>query len=182
MNEEKANGRKLPDYVIIGQITKPHGVRGALKVEPLTDDPERYRLLERVFLTFDEKQRTAYSVNKVQVGPSFVYLTLDNVSDRTQAEALKSAFIEIPRAECLPLEEGRHYYFELIGCRVVLKDGSEVGVLEDIQSNPAHDLYVVRSGEREILIPDRPEIIVSINIEKATMVIDPVEGLLELGQ
>ena len=179
MSNRKQTANELPEYVTIGQITKPHGIRGSLKVEPLTDDPQRFKLLKKIYLTFDEIERTQYNIDHVQIGPQFVYLTLDKIANRDEAERLRSAYIEITRDECLPLSKDQHYYFDLIGFSVKTKDGKNIGTLSDIQSYPAHDLYVVQSDSKEILMPAVPEIVVDIDGDSGIIVIDPIDGLLE---
>ena len=179
MNNREQITEELPEYVTIGQITKPHGIRGSLKVEPLTDDPQRFKWLDKIYLTFDEKERTQYHIDHVQIGPQFVYLTLDEITNRDEAEKCRSAYIEITRDECLPLPKDEHYYFDLIGFSVKTKDGKYIGALTDVQSFPAHDLYVVQSDSKEILIPAVPEIVVGVDGDSREIIIDPIDGLLE---
>ncbi len=172
--------RQLPDYIIIGQITRPHGVRGEVKVMPHTDRPERFKPLKRVYLTADEKNRTAYGIQGVRIGPRFVIVKLESVDTPEQAELIKKAYIEIPRRECLPLREGKYYFFELVGLTVATKRGEIIGTVKDILDYPAHDIYVVDGGEKDYLIPDVPGIIDKIDTDSGEMIIDPLDGLLDL--
>lgn len=174
-----ADYKDLPEYVTIGHIKKPHGIRGSLKVEPLTGDPGRFRLLDKIYLTFDEKIRTQFNITQVQIGPQFVYLSLENIKSRDEAEKYRSAYIEIPQEQCLPLSPSEHYNFELLGYSVKTKGGKEVGRLKEVQPYPAHDMYIVQNDLKEILIPAVPEIVVEINYETKEILIDPIEGLLE---
>jgi 16S rRNA processing protein RimM len=171
----------MPEYVTIGQIKKPHGVKGSLKVEPLTNDPSRFKLLDKIYLTFDEKVRKKFSIVQAQIGPQFVYLTLDQITNRDEAEKFRSAYIEIPQDESLPLLQNEHYNFELVGFLVKTNDGKEIGTLKEVQSYPAHDMYIVKTGSKEILIPAVPEIVVAVKADTKEIIIDPIEGLLDLG-
>ena len=171
--------RKLPDYIVIGQVTKPHGVRGALRIEPMTNDPMRFRRLHSVSLSFDDDERTAFDIAGVEVANQYVILSLKDLEDRDEAEKWRRAYVEIPRSECLPLPEGEYYYFELIDLLVMTSEGTEIGWLEDVLVLPAHDVYVVRAGEKEFLIPAVPEVIEKIDLDAGTMTIRPIPGLLD---
>ncbi|NIA30018.1 MAG: hypothetical protein GWP06_08930, partial [Actinobacteria bacterium] len=74
--------KKLPDFIVIGRIARAHGVRGALKVEPLTDDPERFKLLEKVGLSFDNETRTFFNIKDVRIGNKSIILSLEGIQDR----------------------------------------------------------------------------------------------------
>ena len=169
-----------PEFVTIGRILKPHGVKGAIRVQPLTDDPERFSLLHRVFLTRDEVTRTPFTVSRVQRSNRYIILSFEGIISVEEADQWREAYIEIPRNECLPLPAGSFYYFELIGLDVHTEQGERVGEIEDIFSTPASDIYVVRDGDREVLIPAVQEFVVRIDPEEGVVVISPIEGLLEL--
>ncbi len=166
--------------MVIGQVRRPHGIRGALRVAPMTDDPERYHLLKRIWLNHGDDQRTPFIISRVQLLPDGVVISLEGISDRNAAENWRQAWVEIPGDEVLPLTEGRHYLFEIIGVQVVTEEGVALGEVVDILRNPAHDVYVVRGEEREYLIPAVPEFIRQIDSETGLMIIHVVDGLLDL--
>ena len=165
---------------MIGRVTRPHGVRGALRVAPMTDDPERFHRLKQLWLSRSETERTPFTITRVQLQPEAVLLTVAGIDDRNAAEAWREAWVEIPGSEVLPLPEGQHYLFEIIGVQVVTEEGTALGQVVDILRNPAHDVYVVRGEEREYLIPAVPEFIRQIDSETGLMIIHVVDGLLEL--
>jgi 16S rRNA processing protein RimM len=179
MTDQSKPERELPEFVVIGYITKPHGIKGALKVEPITDDPGRFNQIKKIFLTQDEETRFEFSIDRVQVGPKYVIISLDEITERNEAEKWKNAYIEIPREKVLPLPKGQHYFYELIGLMVRTNSGENIGPLVDVLSYPEHDVYVVESGLREILIPAAPEIVLETDITAGTITINPIEGLLD---
>ncbi len=179
MTNQKHPQQELPDFVVIGYVTKPHGVRGAFRVDPLTDDPQRFNQLEHFFLTLDEESRFKFKINKVEIGPKFVIVSLDEITDRNEAEKWKNAYVEIPRDEVVQLPLGQHYYFELIGAMVQTKSGEKIGQLVDVQNYPANDVYVVEAESKEILIPVVPDIVIETNAETGTIIINPIDGLLD---
>ncbi len=179
MSERTPSQRSLPDFVVIGRVKRAHGIKGKLSVEPITDDPQRFKLLKSVFLSKEDGQRISFAVEEAQVSGKGVLLSLAEMQSREKAEKWRGAYVEIPRAECLPLPEGDHYYFELVGLEVITTEGQKIGVLEDFILAPAGDVYVVKQKDREILIPAIAEVIERIDFERGVMVINPIDGLLD---
>ncbi len=169
----------LPDFIVIGQVARAHGIRGALKVKPLTDDPERFRLLEKVGLSFDDESPTFFDIKDVRIGTKSIILSLEGIQDRNEAEKWRESYLEIPIAQRMPLPEGQHYYFELFDLLVKTTRGEVLGKIIDIISSPANDVYVVRSDDKEILIPAIPDVIKNIDVESGVVTIDPLDGLLD---
>ena len=180
MNSETQTQKNvLPDFVIIGKITRPHGVRGTLRVAPITDDPQRFQLLSKIYIHNENGPRTEYNISTVQIANRYILLKLQDINTRNEAEPLRGCYIEIPRQECLPLPEGEHYYFELIGFSVVSNQGKVIGELHDVYSYPANDIYVVRNKNKEILIPAVDEFIEQVDYKTGIITINPIDGLLD---
>jgi 16S rRNA processing protein RimM len=171
--------KRMPDFVIIGQITRPHGVKGAVRVKPLTDDPKRFTLLKRVFVTFGGTKRQTLTIQGVQFLNRFVVLRCAEIAGLDQAETYRNAYLQIPREECLPLPAGSFYYFELIGLMAKSMGGEVIGELVDVLPYPANDVYVVRSGDREILIPAVPDIVKKVDTKAGEIIINVIDGLMD---
>jgi 16S rRNA processing protein RimM len=176
---DRLNNLKLPDYVDIGQITRPHGIKGDLRVRPLTDDPNRYHLLKRIFLSHDDVNRFPFQVTSVKIGRQVIILHLQGIDSCDKAESWRKALVQIPRTECLPLPQGQHYHFELIGLEVVTVTGEKIGHITSIESYPANDIFVVHKDDREFLIPYITDIVKKIDIENGILIVNPIEGLLD---
>ena len=168
-----------PEYLIIGRVIKPHGIRGALKVEPLTEDATRFERLEKVSLGPEDAPSESFTVQQIQYQGKLVILSLDEIKSRNAAEEWRNTFVHIPAEDAQPLAEGEHYYYEFIGLKVYTTDETYVGTIDDIVSYPANDVIVVIHENKEILIPDIPEIVKSFDLERGVMIIEPMEGLLE---
>lgn len=164
----------------IGAVTAPHGVRGEVRVLPLTDFPDRFFDLKRVFL-LTGRSRTEYRVQGVKgLTRGLFLLKLEGIERREDAERLRRAEVQVPRSEAVPLPPGMFYVFDLVGARVVTTGGEELGRLKDVLPNPANDVYVVeREDGREILIPGVRHIVLSIDAENGEIVVDPPLGLVE---
>ncbi len=167
--------------VVIGEIVRPHGLRGEVRVAPLTDDPERFRRLTTcvVWDTARDEQETRRVLGVRRQGPALI-LALDRSDSVDAARALAGRLIALPASEALPPAPGRFYPWQLEGCQVTTEEGRAVGRVAGVERGPAHDLWVVRDGEQEHLIPAVPEIVLDVDLAGRRVVIRPPEGLLEL--
>ena len=121
----------MKDYMIIGEILGVHGVRGELKVKPLTDDAKRFSDLERVTVRHKGKI-TEYTVSSVRYHQNQVWLCFEGVTDRTQAEAFRGALLSVPREESVPLAPDEFFIADLIGVRVIDETKGEIGTIANI--------------------------------------------------
>ncbi len=171
-------GQSRPDLIRIGQVTAPHGVRGAVRVYPTTDFPERFVTLKRVMIDGPARAVGARFRGFVK---NLVILELEGITDRNQAERLRGADLLVPREEVHPLPEGYYYDFDIIGIEVVDPDGRQLGrVVEVDHTSPVHDLYVVETAPgKRYLVPAVRRFVKEIDLETGRMVIDPIPGLLE---
>ncbi len=129
----------------IGRILKPQGINGEVKVEPLTDEPNRF---------FDFKTLTVgarvYKVKSVRVLGGYAYVKFDGVNDRNGAESLRNAFITIERAAAAPLDAGEFYIADLIGAALSVRraDGEEkIGKITRVENFGAADVVSVRLAD-----------------------------------
>jgi 16S rRNA processing protein RimM len=167
--------------VVIGEIVRPHGLRGEMRVMPLTDDPGRFERLEACVLwdaTRDHRQTRSITAARRQGGA--VVLSLAGCSTVEAARSLRGRLVAVPESQALPPGPGRFYPWQLEGCRVVTEAGRPVGQVAGVETSPAHDLWVVKDGAREHLIPAVPAIVVDVDLAAGRVVIRPPEGLLEL--
>lgn len=146
------------DELIIGEILKPQGIRGELKVKPFTDSAEDFRAFKRVFIGGAE-----YKVLSVRVGDGAVFLGLRGVPDRNAAELLRGKELTLPREDAPALEEGRYYIADLLGSKVFTETGTFLGELTDIRQ-AATDIYTVTQGEKEILFPAVKGVIAEVDV------------------
>jgi len=167
--------------VAIGEIVRPHGLRGEVRVTPLTDDPARFaRVRACVLWDPDGDTRQPARIVAARRQGAAVLLTLEGCASVDAAAALVGRLVAIPEAEALPAGPGRFYPWQLEGCRVVTEDGLLVGTVARIETGPAQDLWVVAAGDREHLIPAVPDIVIELDVAGRRVVIRPPEGLLDL--
>jgi len=169
------------DLVVIGEVTRPHGLRGEVRVTPHTDRPERFEgLAECVLWDEASDDRVVRRITRTRRLGEAVLLSLAGCHSVEAAAALVGRLVALPRAQALPLPTGQVYPWQLTGCRVMTEDGRTVGELSGIEPSPAHDLWVVRGPGREHLIPAVAEIVVEVDVDARRVVIRPPEGLLDL--
>ena len=173
------NGCPAMNRVTIGKISRVRGVRGEVVVVPLTDDPQRFLKLEEVTVTGDENSQQFF-VERAREFKGKVLLKLRQVDSPEEARKLVGAFLEIERDQLVRLPEGSYFIFDIIGLEVVTTKGERIGTVKDVISLPANDLYLVEGDERLYHIPATKEVVQEIDLEGKKMIIQPIEGLLEL--
>jgi len=166
------------DLVVIGKITKPHGVRGGLKLVSFFELEDLLAHLDQVWLVKAD-QEESYSVEWVRGGDRFHILKLQDVDDLTAAGHLRDWEVAVSKDKLPPLSAGKYYSFQLVGLTVVTESGDVVGEIRGVWSTPAHDVYRVWSKKGEVLIPAVKEIVRDIDLEQGRVLIRALDGLME---
>ena len=168
----------MEDLLKVGVITTTHGVRGEVKVFPTTDDVERFLELEYVLLDTGRELRRL-DIKNVRFFKNLVILKFDGIDNINDIEKYKGKDLWIPREEAQELGEDEYYIADLQGLNVVLEDGTEFGTLCDVMETGANDVYIIDSNEHgEVLLPAIKECILDVDLEKNTMTVHLMKGLL----
>jgi 16S rRNA processing protein RimM len=166
------------DLVLAGKVTGCFGIRGYLKLELSGRDPDRARTLRRVFVGASAATAAPQTIADVKLEGGKVLVLFEGHTDRTSAERLRGSMLFVAAADAAPPPEGGHYIHDLIGCEVRTLDGRRVGRIEDVFDVAGRDLWSVRDGDVEHLIPAEREFVVSVDTGKKEVVVDLPEGLL----
>jgi 16S rRNA processing protein RimM len=158
--------------VAIGRIGAPWGIHGDLKVQPLTDFQERFQPGAVLWVRAGRRE-----VRRSRWSRGFVCLGLVGVESRDAAEELRGALLEVPEAELMPLPEGEYYRFQIIGLDVQTPDGTLLGQVAEILSTPSNDVYVVRGGPRELLLPAIEDVVKQVDLEAGRLIVEPLQEL-----
>ena len=158
------------DYIRIGMVSKPRGIRGEVKVIPLTDDIKRFSDLEYVFVE-DGKSYRRLNVKGTRFGDGCAFLFLETVYTCDEAEKLRGKYICVDREHAVKLPEDRYFIFDLEGCRVVTDEGKELGEITEVMQPGANDVYVVSDGKNEVLIPAVKSFVLDVDIEHKTVTV-----------
>jgi len=165
-----------PPFLIIGRIVGPAGRRPVLRVVPLTDFPERFQRLQRIYV--GEALRP-YRVRRAAVHGRYILLELEGVETLAEAERLSGALLWIPRAEAMPLPPGHYYWYQIIGAEVVTTRGESLGQVVEILRTAAHDVYIVHGPRGEVLLPAIEPVIKEVDVVNRRLIVEPPPGLLE---
>ena len=178
MGEDRGLGEPELTWVRVGRIGKPFGLKGEVVVHYYGDTPARFAPGACVFIRTPDGRVAATVVTSREMPRKFVA----SFAGREQIEAVSpwvGCEVEVPVEELPPLEGGRYYHFQLIGLRVYAADGRYVGVLERILGTAVNDVYCVRDGSREVLVPAGGDAIEGIDLVARTMTLRDLKGLVE---
>lgn len=179
--------------LLIGEIVNVHGVRGALKVRPLTDHPARFSKLDEVDVIMPGNaskkapdgrmiESGKYKVLSASVSGEFVLLKLGGIYDRDTADLLRGAQLEIPREKAITLPKDSYFIGDLIGCSVYDTDSGELlGTVSDVFQTGSNDVYAITMPDKkEIMIPAIAQVVKEVDIEKGTVKVHLLPGLKEV--
>ncbi len=165
--------------ITIGKAVKPFGVKGEMKIEMLTDFPERFNGLRRVYLISPAGKETVCEVKSVRYANGIPFLLFSGYDSPEKAKTLNGWLVKVPEEEAVPLPEGSYYWFELMGMEVVSDSGETLGPIVDIFETGSNDVYVVKCGGKEIYLPATREVIRQVDRGAKRMVVHLIDGLLE---
>lgn len=165
-----------PVFLVVGKLRRPHGVRGDMLMDVVTDFPERLRSGVSVYVGEDHQPIRIRSVR--QAGQA-VLIAFEPYRDPESVGVLRNQFIYVRADDRPPLPEGEYYHHQLVGLRVITDGGAVLGQLTSIIETGANDVYVVtlESGQ-EVLLPAISSVILDIDLEKGEMQVHLLPGLL----
>jgi 16S rRNA processing protein RimM len=166
-----------PRFIAIGRITRPHGIRGDVLVEVLTDFPERFETLPTVYVG-DALEADVRQIRTARWHNDRVLLSLEGCEDRTAAEQLRGLLVQIPIEEAMPLPEDEYYPHELVGLDVITVEGEELGRISEVIFTNANEIYVVIGPRGQILLPAIADVIEQVDLEQGRILVNLMEGLV----
>ena len=168
----------MDDLLRVGSIIKTHGIRGEVKVYPLTDDVNRFKSLKEVILEPDNDNITL-EIEGVKFQKNIVILKFKGYDNINDIEMHVKKGIYVTRDNAVELEEDEYFIADLIGLKVVTDDGKDFGVIKDVLQTGANDVYIIDSVKHgEVLVPAIKQCILDVDIEAQKMVIHLMEGLV----
>ncbi|MBR5973749.1 MAG: 16S rRNA processing protein RimM [Clostridiales bacterium] len=172
----------MKDYLIIGKIGGAHGVRGEVKIQPLTDDVRRFSSLKEC-LILDEKEnlKARKTVKNVRFDETRTLVHFEGIDDRDEVSKLTGFYLGVSREDAVKLPEGRYFIADLIGLKVVDDVHGDLGKIKDIINTGASDIIIVaRKGKNELLIPYLNSIVTDVDIHGGAMKVVLPDGLYEI--
>lgn len=174
MNEvENSAVGSIAEWVLVGEITAPFGIRGQVKMRPLMDKPETLAKLPGVLLRYAGGREVAHKISEVRRHQEVVVLTFAGITDRDAAETLRGGLLLIPKSDLPPLEPDAYYEGQLLGLQVVTESGVDLGLVTQVHFYPANDVYETPVA----MIPAVESVIVQVDLSGGRLVVRDIVGL-----
>lgn len=167
------------EYLSVGYVLKPQGIKGEVKVDPLTDYIERFDELDTIYIKIMDQYNPLKIIARRYSG-NHVFLRLEGYKDIDQAEKLRGQYLWIPRDEARDLPKNTFLIADIIGCAVYTQEGEQLGHVDRIIHTGSNDVYVTKGSMGEILIPGLKKVVLDVDIQgrKITVAAQELEGLL----
>lgn len=164
----------------IGRIINTHGVRGEVKVTPLTDDPERFEKLKKVNISH-KGVKSIMTITSVKYFKNTVILKFKEISDMEEAEKLKGAMLFVERKDAIRLPEDSFFIGDIISCEVFDVKLGSLGTVQEVMQTGSNDVYIVRGSDKykEVLVPALKTVVSKVDIENKRIDVTLPEGLLD---
>lgn len=163
-------------FLEIGQIVSTHGIKGEVRVNPWCDSPDFLKKFKTLY--FDKNGESSLKVIS-RIHGNIVLMKIDGVDTVEDAAKLRNKVLYMDRNDA-HIEKNSYFIQDLIDCKVCDADsGKEYGVLSDVSQTGANDVWHIKNGENEYLIPAIPDVVISADVEKGIILIRPLKGIFE---
>lgn len=162
----------LPPRAIVGVIAGTWGYKGEVKVEPHTDNPHRFARESHLLANGQDLQ-----IERCRWHQGLALIKFRDIDTQEDAMRLQGALLEVPLDEVPSLSPDSYYHFQILDMEVWTQAGELLGRVEEILGTGSNDVYIVRQGEKEVLIPAIQDVIVAVDVEKGRITVDLPEGL-----
>ena len=159
------------EYLLLGEIVRPQGIRGEVKVRHYTDDPERFYDLDVVFLKRGESYDET-GVEDARVQGDDVYLKLEGIDDRNEAEKLRNIQLWVDRDNAVELGEDEVFIADILGAKAFDTKGNQLGVLKDVLTPGGVDVFVLKTPKGNLMFPALKEVLLEMNADEGRLVLD----------
>jgi 16S rRNA processing protein RimM len=169
----------LLEYISVGYVLKPRGIKGEIKVEPLTDYIERFDELDVLYIKENDEHKPVKILSRTY-SQTHVFLKLEGYMDRDQAERLRGQYLWITRDQVRDLPEDTFLIADIIGCAIYTKEGKHLGCVDNVIHTGSNDVYVTKGPLGEILIPGLKKVVLDVDIQEKKIIVSvqELEGLL----
>ena len=163
----------------VGVIAKVFGVKGEVKIHSYSRSLEEFEELESALVGKSEKSVVGMTIEHVTARGNDIYIKFQDVSDRNASELLIGHFLFVEETKRKRLEPGEFFVDDVIGVTVFDLHKKRLGVLIDVVQYAAQDMYIVKTGGGDVMVPAVRSIVREVDVKRRTMIIDPPEGLFD---
>ncbi|MBK5099388.1 MAG: 16S rRNA processing protein RimM [Desulfobacteraceae bacterium] len=167
--------------LLVGKVIRPHGREGLLRISSFARSEDSFLQAGRVFLKSASGEIREYAVISVRPHKNSFLMKLEGFPSRREAEEYRGAEIHISK-DALRREEGEYFWHELLGLKVYLETGKYLGIISQIIPTRSNDIYVVKKGDKEVLLPATHQVVKEIDLDNEKMVVADMEGLFDLNE
>ena len=176
---KKSETPRSTRLIPLGRFVNTHGVRGELRLLPYAFPCSTLQKGLTIFLQGKGTPQHSYAIEGVRLHAPFVLVKVQGVESVEHASAFREAIVSVTEDQLPPLHEGEFYYYQVVGLEVSTTEVTQIGRIVQVFFSGGHDVWVVRQGKKEHLIPVTEEIVRSIDIPSGRAIIEPLAGLLE---
>ena len=169
-----SEGATSADGIVVGRVLSAWGSQGEVRVEALTDFPERFGVGGQVFIRGEP-----FSIRRSRWHKGCLLVKFHNVDTRDEAKALHGQYLEVPRGEAPPLPPDHYYHYQIIGLGVWTTGGDFLGEVSSVLSTGSNDVYVVHGPRGEVLIPAIEDVVKAVEPEAGRLIVEPIAGLFK---
>ncbi|RDY72178.1 ribosome maturation factor RimM [Halobacillus trueperi] len=164
----------------VGKIINTHGIKGEVKVHRVTDFDERFEPGQLLYWVSDNNEPKPLVIRTHRVHKGFELVSFEDHPTINDVEGYKNGKLMVSKDDQVELDDHEFYFYEIIGCTVFLESGEELGEIKEILTPGANDVWVVkRKNQPDVLIPYIEPVVKEVDTESKTIIIDPIEGLLD---
>lgn len=168
----------MEEVLQVGVITTTHGVKGEVKVFPTTDDANRFKKLKEVILDTG-REKITLEIEGVKFFKQMVILKFKGIDTLDDAAKYRQAGLYVTRDNAVKLGRDEYFIADLIGAEAYDESDQLIGVLEDVMTTGANDVYVIRMTDgRELLLPAIKQCVLDVDVQERRIKVHVLEGLV----
>lgn len=163
--------------LVIGKITKPQGLKGEVRMHYYGNDPDSLVGLKDARIVKSNGDKIDIKIKRIRRAKNILILSFNGVDSIEDAQILTGSLVHVKRTDLTKLEDNEYYQEDIIGIQVYNESGELIGTLDSVFETGSNDVYVVKRGKKEILIPAISQVIKEVDIAKKTMRVHLLEGM-----
>jgi 16S rRNA processing protein RimM len=164
-----------PEFIVIGTVLSPWGIHGRMQVVVETDFPQRFSPSSEVYIG-----GKSFVIGEVNWHKGRAIIGVAGIDREEEAKEMAGLLVEIHSDQLYDLGEDEYYHFQLVGLTAKTPGGDVLGEITGVLSMASADIYVIGGRTGEILVPATDEYVKSVDLEQGVLIVEPVEGLLDL--
>ena len=168
--------------LLVGKVIKPHGFKGLIRVWSYARTIDSFLHSGTVFFKLENQQPVEYRITEVRPHKNIFIMSIEGINTFETADSLRDADILVDKDHLARNSDDEYFWFELIGLKVYLDTGENLGTIKEIIPTGSNDVYVVKQNDSEFLIPAIYEVVKKIDLDKGEMIITAIDGLLDLNE